>query len=97
MRNGMDTRTLYKASGIRFFITVSGEARRFDIIRLFLLIGSGIGLLSLSNYIADLVLLKFTQSKDIYKKLKETELRKIKDGMMTTFSFDKVVWIESRI
>jgi P2X purinoceptor 4 len=40
--NNVTYRTLVKAYGLRFIITVTGKAGKFDVIPLFLTIGAGI-------------------------------------------------------
>lgn len=71
MRENQEYRFLYKAYGIRFIINVSGNAGKFSMIPLFLTIGAGIGLMSISVLIADFTLLHCTKKKKIYAKIKE--------------------------
>ena len=51
-------RTLVKAYGIKFLITVNGKAGKFDITRTVVIIVTGLGLMGLANIMCDLVLLK---------------------------------------
>ena len=51
-------RTLIKAYGIKFLITVNGKAGKFDITRTIVIIVTGLGLMGLANIMCDLVLLK---------------------------------------
>ena len=53
-----DRRTLVKAYGIKFLITVNGKAGKFDITRTVVIIVTGLGLMGLANIMCDLVLLK---------------------------------------
>lgn len=64
-------RELVKAYGIRFVITVTGEAGKFSFLPLLLTLGSGIGLLSLATVVADLFMLNLLKRKEFYKGLKE--------------------------
>ena len=57
--NNDSYRTLIKAFGLRFIVTVSGDAGRFDLLVLTLNIGSMIGVLGLSTIICDIVALYF--------------------------------------
>ena len=66
---------LYKAFGLRFIISVNGQAGRFSIIPLMITIGAGLGLMSLSVLVADCVLLNFTNKKKLYQKLKELDAK----------------------
>ena len=51
-------RTLIKAYGIKFLITVNGKAGKFDVTRTVVIIVTGLGLMGLANIMCDLVLLK---------------------------------------
>ena len=75
MINDTEYRILYKAFGLRFIISVNGQAGRFSIIPLMISIGAGLSLMSLSVLIADCVLLNFTNKKKIYQKLKELDAK----------------------
>ncbi|CAF1190261.1 unnamed protein product [Rotaria sordida] len=63
-------RTLTKAFGLRFIISVSGVAGRFDIITLTLNIGSLIGILGLATFICDIVALYVHRQSDVYRQQK---------------------------
>jgi hypothetical protein len=63
-------RTLTKAYGLRFIISVSGQAGRFDVITLSLNIGSLIGILGLATFICDIVALYVHRSSDVYRQQK---------------------------
>ena len=45
--NGTEFRTLYKAYGVKFVISVSGQARKFAPVPFFTVVGSGLALLSI--------------------------------------------------
>ena len=53
-----DRRTLIKAYGMKFLITVSGNAGKFDITKTVVIIVTGLGLMGLTNIMCDIVLLK---------------------------------------
>jgi hypothetical protein len=53
-----DRRTLVKAYGMKFLITVSGTAGKFDITKTVVIIVTGLGLMGLATILCDLVLLK---------------------------------------
>ena len=68
-------RELVKAYGIRFVISVTGEAGRFSFMPLLLTLGSGIGLLSVATVVADLFMLNFLERRQFYKDIKELNYR----------------------
>ena len=45
--NGNETRTLFKAYGIKFILTLQGKAGKFSVVPLLLNIGSGLAILSI--------------------------------------------------
>ena len=53
-----DRRTLVKAYGLKFLISVTGTARKFDITKTVVIIVTGLGLMGLANIMCDIVLLK---------------------------------------
>ncbi|CAF1346270.1 unnamed protein product [Adineta ricciae] len=63
-------RTLTKAFGLRFIISVSGQAGRFDIITLSLNIGSLIGILGLATVLCDIVALYVHGQSEVYRQQK---------------------------
>ncbi|UJR25903.1 hypothetical protein I4U23_007251 [Adineta vaga] len=63
-------RTLTKAYGLRFIISVSGHAGKFDLITLTLNIGSLIGILGLATFICDIVALYVHRQSDVYRQQK---------------------------
>ena len=63
-------RILTKAFGLRFIITVNGEAGRLDLFVLTLNIGSMIGVLGLATVICDILVLHFSRKSELYRKQK---------------------------
>ena len=68
---------MYKAFGIRVFVTVSGQAGRFSIIPLMTTIGSGLGLMGISVVFADCIMRNFSKKKDIFQKMKEVDMKEM--------------------
>ncbi|CAF4477863.1 unnamed protein product, partial [Rotaria sp. Silwood2] len=66
-RNQKHYRTLTKAFGLRFIITVSGIAGKFDFITLTLNIGSLIGLFGLGTIVCDIILLHLSKRAHVYR------------------------------
>lgn len=74
--NGTKYRYLVKAYGIRFIISVTGKAGKFNFVSLLLNIGAGVGLLSVATIAADFILLNFTNKKDFYRDIKKLDYKK---------------------
>lgn len=68
--NGTESRTLYKVFGIKFVVTVTGTAGKFDAEPLFMNIGSGLALLSIATIICDIFVLYVLKAKTLYKSKK---------------------------
>lgn len=68
--NGTEFRTLYKAYGIKFVISVSGQARKFAPVPFFTNVGSGLALLSIATIICDIVVLYILKARALYKEKK---------------------------
>lgn len=68
--NGTEFRTLYKAYGIKFVISVSGQARKFAPVPFFTNVGSGLALLSIATVICDIVVLYMLKARALYKEKK---------------------------
>lgn len=66
---------MHKAFGLRFIINVSGTAGKFNIVPLMLTTGAGIGLMSLTAFFGDYVLLNCTKNKKMFQKVKELDLK----------------------
>ena len=68
-------RTLTKAFGLRFIVTVNGDAGRFDLLVLTLNIGSMIGVLGLATVVCDILALYFSKKSSIYRQQKFQSIR----------------------
>ncbi|XP_069135018.1 P2X purinoceptor 4-like isoform X1 [Argopecten irradians] len=68
--DGREVRTLYKAFGIKYIVTVIGQAGKFNVVPLLLNIGSGLGLLAVATILCDLVVLYVLKAKDVYREKK---------------------------
>lgn len=68
--NGTEFRTLYKAYGIKFVISVSGQARKLAPVPFFTNVGSGLALLSIATVICDIVVLYILKARALYKEKK---------------------------
>ncbi|XP_061197439.1 P2X purinoceptor 4-like [Saccostrea echinata] len=68
--NGTEYRTLYKAYGIKFVISVSGQGRKFAPVPFFTNIGSGLALLSIATVICDIAVLYILKARHLYKEKK---------------------------
>jgi hypothetical protein len=77
--DGVDSRVLYKAFGLRFIISVSGTAGKFNIVPFMMTIGAGIGLMSISVIVADMVMLYCTSDRKLIKSFKETDFEELKN------------------
>ncbi|KAK7088034.1 P2X purinoceptor 4-like isoform X1 [Littorina saxatilis] len=75
LENGTGQRTLYKAWGIRFLVSVQGQAGKFFIIPLLLNFGSGIALLSIATVICDIVVLYLLKARSYYKDKKYLDVK----------------------
>ncbi|KAL3856151.1 hypothetical protein ACJMK2_010939, partial [Sinanodonta woodiana] len=71
---GTESRTLYKAYGIRFIITVQGRAGKFNFVPLMLNVGSGLALLSIATILCDIVVLYILKARSIYREKKYLEV-----------------------
>ena len=60
---------------IRFLISVTGTAGKFNVVPTLLTIGSGLGLLSLATILADLALLNLSTKKKFYQDLKTIDYK----------------------
>lgn len=65
--HGDHFRTLTKAYGLRFIITVSGKAGKFDFITLTFNTGSLVGIFGLATFLCDIVLLHLSKKARIYR------------------------------
>jgi hypothetical protein len=65
----------FKAYGLRIFVSVTGEARRFNIIPFIKQFGTGIGLMSISVILTDCLMLNFSKNRSLFQKYKRLYLR----------------------
>ncbi len=65
--NEKHLRSLTKAFGLRFIISVSGKAGKFDFITLTLNTGSLVGIFGLATFICDYILLNLTKNAHLYR------------------------------
>ncbi|KAH0625418.1 hypothetical protein JD844_014915 [Phrynosoma platyrhinos] len=68
--DGVDSRTLIKAYGIRFDIMVFGKAGKFDIIPTMINIGSGLALFGVATVLCDVIVLYFMKKRYYYREKK---------------------------
>ncbi|XP_038645121.1 P2X purinoceptor 4-like isoform X3 [Scyliorhinus canicula] len=68
--SGIETRTLFKAYGIRFEVEVFGHAGKFNIIPTMINIGSGLALLGMATILCDIIVLYFLKKSNYYKEKK---------------------------
>ncbi|BFZ18372.1 hypothetical protein BsWGS_21410 [Bradybaena similaris] len=68
-------RNLYKATGIRFLVTVQGQAGQFRIVPLLLNIGSGMALLGIATVLCDFVVLYVLKARAFYKEKKYLDVK----------------------
>ncbi|XP_055957799.1 P2X purinoceptor 4 isoform X2 [Patella vulgata] len=73
--DGVKKRTLIKAYGIRFIVTVEGKAGKFNFVPLFLNIGSGLALLSIATIVCDIVVLYFLKARKFFKEKKYLDVK----------------------
>lgn len=65
--HGDHFRTLTKAYGLRFIITVTGKAGKFDFITLTFNTGSLVGIFGLATFLCDILLLQFSKKASTYR------------------------------
>ncbi|EDO41363.1 predicted protein [Nematostella vectensis] len=70
VKNDTLHRTLFKAYGIRFVVTVTGQGGKFNVVPLFLNLGSGLALLSIATVLCDVVVLYVLRRKEFYREKK---------------------------
>ncbi|XP_060607167.1 P2X purinoceptor 4-like isoform X2 [Ruditapes philippinarum] len=68
--NGIETRTLYKAYGIKFILTLQGRAGKFSPVPLILNIGSGVAILSVATVLCDIMVLYVLKARQTYRQKK---------------------------
>ncbi|XP_071180605.1 P2X purinoceptor 4-like isoform X2 [Mytilus edulis] len=65
--NDVEFRTLFKAYGIKFILSVTGEAGKFNFEPFMINVGSGLALLSIATVVCDIVVLYFLKARSLYK------------------------------
>ncbi|CAF1096753.1 unnamed protein product [Adineta ricciae] len=64
---GRDRRTLSKVYGLRFVVTISGKGGQFNIVNLFVAIGSGIGFMVIAGIVCDAIFMYVHRSRRKYR------------------------------
>ncbi|CAF1049838.1 unnamed protein product [Adineta steineri] len=79
--NGKKYRTLTKIYGFRFIVAINGKGRQFDIVNLFVAIGSGLGYMIIGEIICGFVFARFHKYSTEYRQVKSTglKLRHVRD------------------
>ncbi|KAL4223867.1 Receptor for ATP that acts as a ligand-gated ion channel [Mactra antiquata] len=72
--NGTEKRTLFKAYGIKFILTVQGTGGKFNVMPLALNIGSGLAILSVATILCDIIVLYVLKAKNLYRQKKYLEV-----------------------
>ncbi|CAF0737727.1 unnamed protein product [Adineta steineri] len=68
--NKTEYRTLTKVYGLRFVLSIRGKGRRFDVVRLFVAIGSGVGYTIFAQIICEIILRRCHKYRDEYRRHK---------------------------
>ncbi|CAF3903393.1 unnamed protein product, partial [Rotaria sordida] len=68
--NETDYRTTTKVYGLRFILTIAGHGGRFDIRRLFLAIGSGIGYLIIAELVSEFIFMRIHRHREEFRRNK---------------------------
>jgi cation transporter protein len=66
--NGTNYRTLYKVYGLRFVVSITGKGGQFNIVNLFVAIGSGIGFMVIAGIVCDAILMYIHRSREKYRR-----------------------------
>ncbi|UJR08640.1 hypothetical protein I4U23_012899 [Adineta vaga] len=66
-QDGKDYRTLTKIYGLRFVVTITGKGGQFNIVNLFVAIGSGIGFMVIAGIICDAIFMYIHRSRQRYR------------------------------
>ena len=72
--NETEYRRLIKAFGVKYILSVTGQAGKFNLVPLLTNIGSGMALLGIATILCDIVVLYVLKGKDLYKKKKYLEV-----------------------
>ncbi|CAF2712796.1 unnamed protein product [Rotaria sp. Silwood2] len=75
-------RTLTKAYGLRFIITISGNAGKFNFITLTLNIGSLIGIFGIATFVSDIIVFHASKRAGVYRNyvFEKVQLKTLLDG-----------------
>ncbi|UJR37581.1 hypothetical protein I4U23_030280 [Adineta vaga] len=65
--NDTDFRALSKIYGLRFVLAISGKGGQFDIVNLFVAIGSGIGFMVIADIVCDTIFMYFHKARKQYR------------------------------
>ncbi|XP_076106813.1 P2X purinoceptor 4-like isoform X2 [Mytilus galloprovincialis] len=65
--NDTEYRTLFKAFGIKFILSVTGEAGKFNLEPFLINVGSGLAILGMATVFCDIVVLYFLKARNLYK------------------------------
>ncbi|CAF2447127.1 unnamed protein product [Rotaria sp. Silwood2] len=65
--NDTDYRTLSKIYGLRFVVAISGKGGQFNIVDLFVAIGSGIGFMVIADILCDAIFMYFHKYRERYR------------------------------
>jgi P2X purinoceptor 4 len=68
----VDYRTLSKIYGLRFVVSITGKGGRFNIVNLFVAIGSGIGFMVIAGIVCDMIFMYFHKHRMQYRESKLT-------------------------
>jgi cation transporter protein len=68
--NDTDYRILSKVYGLRFVVAISGRGGRFNIVNLFVAIGSGIGFMVIAGIVCDAIFMYIHKSREQYRQRK---------------------------
>uniref|UniRef100_A0ACB8FZR6 P2X purinoceptor 4 n=1 Tax=Sphaerodactylus townsendi TaxID=933632 RepID=A0ACB8FZR6_9SAUR len=82
---GVDSRTLIKAYGIRFDIMVFGQAGKFNIIPTMINIGSGLALFGVATVLCDIIVLYFMKKRYYYREKKYKYVEDYELGNSTSY------------
>jgi len=68
--NALESRDLYKVYGIRIFFLTFANGSKFNIVSLFINLGSGFGMMVLANYLSDLICMWLLRNSAFYRNRK---------------------------
>ncbi|CAF0998869.1 unnamed protein product [Adineta steineri] len=71
----------FKVYGLRFVVSITGKGGQFNIVNLFLAIGSGIGFMVIAGIVCDAILMYVHRSRETYRRGKFSICEVDNDGM----------------